>query len=123
MKQVIRHTLTAAIIAAGLTPAGNALAAPPSAAAAKKITGPAITMRWGPVRVTIKVKGTKVANVFATAPTDRSRSAFINGQALPLLKAEVLKAQSANVSIVSGATMTSDAYLKSLQVAMAKAHL
>jgi uncharacterized protein with FMN-binding domain len=92
-------------------------------AKAKKYKGPAINMHWGPVQVTIAVKGKKITNVIATAPTDRSRSAFINGQALPLLKQEVLRAQSAAVGVISGATMTSQAYMQSLQAAMQKAHL
>jgi uncharacterized protein with FMN-binding domain len=123
MIQVVRQTLTATLITAGLVPAGNALAARQGAVAVKKFAGPAVSMRWGPVQVTIKVKGKKIVNVVATAPTDRTRSAFINGQALLLLKAEVLKAQSTSVSIVAGATMTSQAYLKSLRAAMVKAQL
>ena len=92
-------------------------------AKAKHYRGPAVSMRWGPVQVIITVKGRKITDVVATAPTDRTRSAFINGQALPLLKQEVLQAQSANVGIISGATMTSQAYVQSLQAAMKKAHL
>ena len=123
MKPIVRHTLTAALLGAGIAPNASALAAPQSAAGGKKFTGPVVAMRWGPVQVKVNVQGRTIVNVSATAPADRTRSAFINAQALPLLKAEVLKAQSPNVSIVSGATLTSTAYLKSLQGAMAKAHL
>jgi uncharacterized protein with FMN-binding domain len=123
MERLIRQTLTTALIATWLASVGHALAAPLSAATAKKVAGPTVAMHWGPVQVKIKVQGGTIVDVLATAPTDRSRSAFVNGQALPLLKSEVLKAQSANVSLVAGATLTSRAYLKSLQGAMVKAHL
>jgi uncharacterized protein with FMN-binding domain len=92
-----------------------------SAAQVKKFKGPAVTMRWGPVQVTIGVSGKKIVSVWATAPMDRPRSAFINRQALPLLKQELLQAQSAGVAAISGATMTSDAYARSLQAALHKA--
>ena len=41
-------------------------------------------------------------------------------QALPLLRQEFLKAQSANVEMISGATDTSQAFAESLQSALAK---
>lgn len=41
----------------------------------------------------------------------------------PLLRAAVLKAQSAQVQTISGATVTSDAYLSSLQGALDAANL
>lgn len=94
-----------------------------TAAAATKYKGPPVSMRWGPVQVTIKVKGKKIVNVSATAPIDRTRSSFINGQALPMLKQEVLQAQIATINSISGATMTSNAYIQSLQGALLKAHL
>lgn len=109
---------------------GSAKAATPArvanaraAAVTTRYKGPPVSMRWGPVQVTIKVRGKKIVNVSATAPTDRTRSAFINGQALPMLKQEVLQAQSATISSISGATMTSTAYIQSLQGALQKAHL
>ena len=44
-------------------------------------------------------------------------------RAEPILRAEVLAAQSADVSMVSGATYTSRAYLTSLQSALDQAGL
>ena len=87
------------------------------------VSGPAVNMRWGPVQVRIRVKGKRITNVSATAPTERPRSAQINEQALPLLRKEVLKAQSAHIFVISGATLTSDAYGASLQAAIKKAHV
>jgi uncharacterized protein with FMN-binding domain len=56
-------------------------------------------------------------------PTDRPRSAEINAQAGPLLRQEVLQAQSAKINVVSGATYTSEAFAQSLQVAIQRANL
>ena len=50
--------------------------------------------------------------------TDRSQ--YIMSRALPLLRQEFLKAQSANVELISGATDTSQAFAESLQSALAK---
>lgn len=91
--------------------------------ATHKYAGPSEDMQWGPVQVTIVVKGKKITDVQASAPTERARSAFINEQAIPMLKQEVLQAQSANIDLISGATMTSEAYDMSLQAALKKAHL
>jgi uncharacterized protein with FMN-binding domain len=49
---------------------------------------------------------------------DRPRSQFINSQAVPLLRSEVLQAQSANINLISGATFTSQAFATSLQAAI-----
>ena len=54
-------------------------------------------------------------------PNHTDRSVFINQNALPILKAEALKAQSAGVNMVSGATDTSQGFEQSLQAAIVKA--
>ena len=73
--------------------------------------------------MTIVVKGRKITDIRATAPSERPRSAYINKQAVPILRQEVLKAQSANIDGISGATMTSEAFDASLQAALKAAHL
>jgi uncharacterized protein with FMN-binding domain len=90
---------------------------------ARVVTGPSVNMRWGPVRVRITVKGRRITNATATAPTERPKSRSINQRALPILRQEVLRAQSARIFVVSGATLTSDAYGTSLQAAITKAHV
>jgi len=40
----------------------------------------------------------------------------------PLLREEVLQAQSAQISIISGATYTSESYAESLQQALSHVH-
>ena len=112
---------------APLTPITPVPAAPtqvPGAPVASgTVQGPSVDMRWGPVQVTIIVKGKTLVDVEATAPTERQRSADINGQAVPWLRGEALQARSANINSISGATMTSDAFVQSLQGALAQAHL
>ena len=58
-----------------------------------------------------------------TYPTANRRDQQINAYALPVLAREVLAAQSANIDLISGATVTSDGYVSSLQSAIDKAHL
>lgn len=134
MKRAVTAALVALVLAAPVADAwAGATAAPPKKKPKKKkkvvapvqrtIQGPAVDMRWGPVQVTIVLKGKVLANVTATAPTERSRSAFINGQAIPLLRQEALQAKSANIDLLSGATMTSEAFAQSLQAALTQAGL
>jgi uncharacterized protein with FMN-binding domain len=87
----------------------------------RTIQGPSVDMQWGPIQVTVKVKGKKIMDISATYPTERPRSQFINSQAIPWLKQEVLQAQSASVQLIGGATMTSEAYAQSLQAALTQA--
>ena len=89
----------------------------------KTYQGPSVDMQWGPIQVTVKVKGTKIIDISATYPTERPRSQFINSQAIPMLKQEVLQLQSAQIDLIGGATMTSEAYAMSLQAALTKANI
>ena len=77
-------------------------------------TGPA--HQWGK-KVTRKFSDLGGGYTYHT-----SRSQFIMSQALPLLRQEFLVAQSAKIHMVSGATYTSEAFVKSLQSALLKAH-
>jgi predicted ferric reductase/uncharacterized protein with FMN-binding domain len=85
--------------------------------------GSIVTEQYGAVQATIVTTNGKITNVLITAPQDNPRSAGINAQAVPILKSETLQAQSASINGVSGATVTSNAYVQSLQAALAKAHL
>lgn len=87
-------------------------------------TGPSVFVRFGDVQVRIVVAGGKVADVQATdLPTDRARSAEISQIAGPILRQEAIRAQSARINIVSGATYTSEGYAQSLEGALQQAHL
>jgi uncharacterized protein with FMN-binding domain len=54
-------------------------------------------------------------------PSDRQRDVEIDNFAVPQLTQETLSAQSARIDSVSGATYTSDGYIRSLQSALDKA--
>ena len=85
-------------------------------------TGPVAQTRWGPVQVKISVQGGKLTKVtILQHPSGNSRDAKINDYALPILINESLKAQSANIDMVSGATVTSGGYVESLQAALDEA--
>ena len=85
-------------------------------------TGTTVQHQYGSVTVTVTISGGKITNVSAQALDggDR-RSQSIDSQVVPIMKSEVLSANSANVSTISGATYTSTAYITSLQSALAKA--
>ena len=85
-------------------------------------TGTTVSHRYGSVTVTVTISGGKITNVTAQALDggDR-RSQSIDSQAVPMMKTEVLSANSANVSTIGGATYTTTAYITSLQSALAKA--
>ncbi|WP_067504069.1 FMN-binding protein [Actinoplanes sp. TFC3] len=82
--------------------------------------GTAVKNPYGTVQVSIKISGGKITAADATYPTTAD-SATINPPAVAALKQETLKAQSADVNAVSGATFTSESYVKSLQAAIDKA--
>ena len=56
-------------------------------------------------------------------PSGNGRDAEINSYALPSSTRRWSHAQSAQIDTVSGATVTSDGYLQSLQSALDQAHL
>ena len=118
-----RSTMLAATLIV-TAPQGAVLAnAVAGAASPKVVRGSKVSMSWGPVQVSIRVSGRRIVSISATYPTDRRRSAVINGYAIPALRSEVLRAQSAKVHLISGATLTSRAYLTSLQRAITQAHV
>lgn len=87
-------------------------------------TGDSVDTQWGPVQVQITVQGGKItASQALQYPQNNDRDAQINGFALPILNQEVVQQQSASIDTVSGATVTSDGYLQSLQSAIDQAHL
>ncbi|MCU7729394.1 FMN-binding protein [Actinoplanes sp. KI2] len=88
------------------------------------VDGAVAQTQRGPVQVRVTITGNTIVNVRALQhPTGNSTDDQINAYALPKLRAEVLAAQSARVDAVSGATVTSGGYLRSLQSALDAAHL
>ena len=103
-------------------------AAEPTTGAAAKAggtyAGSVVQTRFGAVQVQITVKAGAITEVEALQLTDDDRkSVQISNRAAPLLRSEVLAAQSADVQTIGGATVTSDAYLNSLQAAIDAANL
>ena len=95
-----------------------------SAKAGGTYAGSVVQTRFGSVQVQITVQAGKITDVTALQLTDAERkSVQISNRAAPLLRAEVLQSQSADVQTISGATVTSDAYLNSLQAALDAANL
>lgn len=104
--------------------AAPATTAAQSAAASGTFVGSSVDTPYGSVQVQITVSGGKITDVTAMKLTDADgRSIQISNRAAPILKSEVLSSQSANVSNVSGATYTSQAYLQSAQSALDQAKL
>ncbi|GAB3271936.1 hypothetical protein GCM10027449_08060 [Sinomonas notoginsengisoli] len=110
--------------ASGASGASGQAATGAQARAQSTFAGQSVSTRFGTVQVQITVQNGKITEVTALHLTDAERrSQMISAQAAPILRSEVLQAQSANVHTVSGATVTSDAYLTSLQAALDAAHL
>lgn len=119
---------TAASSATTSGAAGTSTAAPSTSSAASTasstVLGDSTDTRWGPVQVQITVQNGKITAVSVPVyPDNNGRDQEINATALPTLVQETLSAQSAKIDMVSGATVTSDGYLGSLQSALDKAGL
>lgn len=77
---------------------------------------------YGQVQVAAQIRQGQLYYVdVLKKPFDHRTSRIIARRALPRLESEVIRAQSANVDIVSGATLTSEAFLRSLDSALHKA--
>jgi uncharacterized protein with FMN-binding domain len=85
-------------------------------------TGSVADAYYGNIQVKAVIQGGKITDVqFLQYPNDRPNSVAINQQAMPYLKQEAIQAQSAQVDTVSGATDTSQAFVQSLNRALAAA--
>jgi uncharacterized protein with FMN-binding domain len=125
-------TSTVAIAGATTTPTAPAPTTKPPAsgraigpttttatAGSRTVDGPDVPNDYGDVQVRVTLNGSKIVDVKALQlPHDRRRSQQISDYAAPLLRTEVLQAQSANIDLVSGASYTSDSYAQSVQGAL-----
>jgi uncharacterized protein with FMN-binding domain len=85
-------------------------------------TSPVEDAFYGNLQFKLVVSGGKITDVqFTQYPNDRHDSVEVSNFSLPILKSETIKAQSANVDIVSGATQTSLAFQEGLKVVLAQA--
>lgn len=119
---------TSAVSAAGGASGGTAGTAGTAATAgtggATTYTGDTVQTQWGPVQVAITVSSGKItAATTVQVPNGNPRDDEINSYAVPVLNSEVVATQNANIDMVSGATVTSDGYIQSLQSALDQAGL
>jgi uncharacterized protein with FMN-binding domain len=93
-------------------------------AASETVDGSVVSTRFGNVQVQITVENGQITkSVVLQVPWNNQKDQQINARAVPTLNSEAVKAQSADIDMVSGATYTSEAYLQSLQSAIDRAHL
>jgi uncharacterized protein with FMN-binding domain len=110
--------------AASGTTSGSVADGRSSSASAATVTGTSASTRWGPVQVRLTVDGGTITDVTVVEyPSGNGRDQQINARAIPILVQETLDAQSADIDMVSGATVTSEGYVESLQAALDKAGL
>ncbi|OGZ68616.1 MAG: hypothetical protein A3D35_01170 [Candidatus Staskawiczbacteria bacterium RIFCSPHIGHO2_02_FULL_34_9] len=77
---------------------------------------------YGPMQVEAVISSGKLTDIkLLQYPNDRGNTIRISDESLPVLKSEAIQKQTANVDIVSGATQTSEAFMKSLASALTKA--
>ena len=79
-----------------------------------------IDFRFGTVQVKVLLDGKTIKNI-ATLTAPGGGYQRYTDVAIPGMKAKILKAQSTQVSAVSGATYTSEAYAQSVQSALDRA--
>jgi uncharacterized protein with FMN-binding domain len=85
-------------------------------------TGKVTDAQWGNVQVKAIIKNGKITDVqFLQYPSNDRRSIQINQYATPRLAQEAIQAQSAQVDIITGATLTSRAFIESLSDALSQA--
>jgi uncharacterized protein with FMN-binding domain len=105
-------------------PAPSPTPTPATAGITGSFTGSDVPNRFGDVQVRVVVRGGHITDVQAVQlPSDRAQSAYISQVAGPMLRQEVIQAQSARIDIISGATYTSESYAQSAQSALQQAHL
>ncbi len=103
-------------------PAVDQVAAKKNASHDGVYLGAAYDAYWGNVQVQATIRNGRLVSVDVPQfPDHRNTSRAINRQALPYLQQEVIKAQSTRVNLISGATLTSEAYLRSLKSALKQA--
>ena len=85
-------------------------------------TGPSINVNYGNVQVKITVVNGRITDAVAVKAPSGRNDRWTN-MAVPILKAQTLAAQSANIQGASGASYTSYGWYTSLQGALAQAGL
>jgi len=121
--QAAADAAAAAAAAANAAAAADAAATAATASAASSqsgtFTGSVVPTQFGNMQVSVTIANGTITDVTPLQLTNRGgRSVAISNQAAPILRSEVLAAQSSRVQNVSGATYTTGGYLQSLQSAL-----
>ncbi|HUY07384.1 MAG TPA: FMN-binding protein [Acidimicrobiales bacterium] len=99
------------------TPSGT------TSSAAQSATGSMEQYGYGQLAVDVTVRASSIIGLQVVGlQTAESYSQQIATQVIPMLKGEVLSAQSLQVNGISGATYTTEAYLYSIQSALSRLH-
>jgi uncharacterized protein with FMN-binding domain len=112
--------------AIGTTGTGSSASASSSSAATTStvkdgtFTGPSVNVNYGNVQVKITVVNGRITDAVAVKAPSGKNDRYTN-MSVPVLKQQTLKAQSANIQGVSGASYTSYGWFTSLQGALADA--
>lgn len=108
----------------GSAPSTGSTTTQPSTAPSGTYTGASVGTRWGNVQVEITVQNGQVVDARAVqVPDGNSMDQQINSYAVPVLEGETVQAGSARIDAVTGATVTSEGYISSLQSALDEAGL
>ena len=95
-----------------------------SSSGTTNVTGAVASTQWGPVQVELTVSAGTITQVDVVQyPSGNPKDQEINDYALPILVQETTDQQSADIDMVSGATVTSVGYIQSLQSALDQANL
>ncbi|HVH93659.1 MAG TPA: FMN-binding protein [Nocardioidaceae bacterium] len=106
----------------GSSGSGSTSSGSSSGSATSTVTGSVVDTQWGPVQVQFTRTGDAITAVNVLQyPSGNPKDDEINAQALPILIDETKQSGSAQIDMVSGATVTSTGYIESLQSALDKA--
>jgi uncharacterized protein with FMN-binding domain len=121
-KPVATKTSAGATAAATQAPATTAPTTASKTSVNGTFTGPSINVNYGNVQVKITVVNGRITDAVAVVAPSGKNDRWTN-MAVPIMKAQTLKAQSANIQGASGASHTSYGWYTSLQGALAQADL
>jgi uncharacterized protein with FMN-binding domain len=100
----------------------TALGRPQMRPALRRYTGVTVDTKYGPMQVRIAMRAGRLVRVWALRLTDRyGRSVRASTAAVPVLERRTIAAGSARIVGITGATYTTDGYLRSLQSALDEA--
>jgi uncharacterized protein with FMN-binding domain len=88
------------------------------------VEGDAVMTRFGNVQVKITVTDGRItASDVSQVPWEDRHDQMINSRAVPVYNEEAVQAQSSDIDVVSGATVTWEGYTQSLQSAIDRANI